>query len=174
MRGGEPCPHRVTELATTRRKPNSAARRRKLPPPPEVQAQVRQRADGYRAARRQNASEVAEDYVELIDDLIQQQGEARSVDMAARLGVSHVTVAKTIQRLHRDGLVRAEPYRAIFLTPTGRALAADCRRRHELVVNFLKALGVDEATAERDAEGIEHHISARTFEAMTRYLSTRR
>lgn len=148
--------------------------RRKPPPPPDVIAQVRQRADGYRAARERNASEVAEDYVELIDDLIREQGEARSVDMAARLGVSHVTVTKTIQRLHRDGLVRAEPYRAIFLTPGGQKLAADCRRRHELVVGFLKALGVDTATAERDAEGIEHHVSDRTLDAMTRFLAGRR
>jgi DtxR family manganese transport transcriptional regulator len=130
----------------------------------------RHQADAFRASRRSNAAETAEDYAELIDDLIRHQGEARSVDLAARLGVTHVTVAKTIQRLGREGLVRAEPYRAVFLTPKGQALAERCRRRHVEVVAFLVALGVSPATAEVDAEGIEHHVSDETLGAMRRFI----
>lgn len=153
----------------------SAARRtRKAAPPPQVLARVRRQKDGYEAARRQHATEIAEDYVELIDELIREQGEARSVDMAERLGVSHVTVAKTIQRLRRDGLVQTRPYRAIFLTPQGQKLAADCRSRHDLVVAFLRSLGVREETAERDAEGIEHHVSDETLRAMRDLVARRR
>jgi len=146
------------------RKP--AKRGRKPSPPANVLAEVRRQAAGHRTARKQNAAETAEDYVELIDDLIREHGEARAVDLAKRLGVSHVTVTKTIQRLQREGLVRTEPYRAIFLEPSGRKLAEICRTRHELVVNFLRAIGVDEATAQLDAEGIEHHVSEATLAAM--------
>ena len=121
-----------------------------------------------------NAAETAEDYVELISELIGESGEARSVDMARRLGVSHVTVAKTIQRLQREGLVQCEPYRAIFLTPDGRSLADRCRRRHQEVVEFLTALGVSPRTAEIDAEGIEHHVSAETLTAMRRFIERRK
>lgn len=123
--------------------------------------------------RRDHQTELAEDYVELIAKLIAERGEARTVELAARLGVSHVTVTKTIQRLAREGLVKSEPYRAIFLTETGQGMASAGAERHELVASFLKKLGVDEAIAEEDAEGIEHHVSAATLDAMRRFLDAR-
>jgi DtxR family manganese transport transcriptional regulator len=130
--------------------------------------------EGYRRIRADHAREIAEDYVELIDDLIRESGEARVVDIASRLGVSHVTVSKTILRLIRDGLVVSEPYRAVFLTPQGRRLARAARRRHDLVLEFLLSLGVPRAAAEADAEGIEHHLSTTTLEAMRRCLRRNR
>ena len=60
---------------------------------------------------------------ELIADLIEETGEARVVDLAQRLGVSNATVNNTIQRLQRDGLVTSKPYRSIFLTEEGEAMA---------------------------------------------------
>lgn len=120
--------------------------------------------------RADHAAELAEDYVELIDDLIRETGEARAVDVAAHLGVTHVTVANTIRRLKRDGFVTAEPYRAIFLTKTGKELAAAARIRHTLVLDFLIALGVPVKDAEADAEGIEHHLSPATMEAIRLFL----
>jgi len=151
---------------TAAKKP-AKPRRRKPKPPANILAAMKRQADGHRTARRQNAAETAEDYVELIDDLIRTHGEARAVDLATRLGVSHVTVTKTIRRLQREGLVRTEPYRAIFLEPQGQRLAEVCRTRHELVLGFLRAIGVDDETARRDAEGIEHHVSETTLRAMS-------
>lgn len=115
---------------------------------------------GVRAARR---NELAEDYVELIAELIQMQGEARPVDIATRMGVTAPTVAKALDRLARDGLITRARYRSIFLTEQGSALASDCRNRHEIVLRFLLRLGLDPETAERDAEGIEHHVSDQTL-----------
>ena len=130
---------------------------------------------GHAARTRQDhAQELAQDYVELIADLIGQQGEARVVDVARRLGVTHVTVNRTVQRLQRAGLVATEPYRAIFLTPTGQRLARESRERHDLVVRFLEALGVSPAAAESDAEGIEHHVSRETLRAFRRFLTRSR
>jgi DtxR family manganese transport transcriptional regulator len=129
-------------------------------------------ASGYQRTREDHARELAEDYVELIDDLTRETGEARAVDIAARLGVTHVTVTNAIGRLKRSGLVTAEPYRAIFLTKEGKRLAETARKRHQLVVDFLLAIGVPPADAETDAEGIEHHLSAATIEAMKRFLKT--
>lgn len=126
------------------------------------------RFDRTRADHRQ---ELAEDYVELIAELTEATGEARAVDLAGRLGVTAATVANAIARLQRDGYVRSEPYRAIFLTERGRALAAYCRRRHRIVLALLAALGVDSATAEQDAEGIEHHVSEPTLAAIERWLA---
>ena len=131
-------------------------------------------AASLRQTRREHASETAEDYVEAIADLTAAAGRARVVDLARRLGVTHVTVNRTLARLHREGFVRTEPYRAIELTGAGRRLADECRRRHELVVSFLRALGVPARTAEIDAEGIEHHVSPETLSAFARHVRSRR
>ena len=125
-------------------------------------------AAGFDRIRSDHRREIAEDYVELIADLIDATGEARAVDLATRLGVTPATVNNTIARLQREGLVRSEPYRAIFLTDDGRALAESCRRRHRIVVDFLRAIGVADEVARRDAEGIEHHVSRETLEALRR------
>ena len=122
-------------------------------------------AEGFAIVRQAHESEMAEDYVELIAELVETRGEARPVDIAERLGVKPPTVTKNISRLKSAGLVRRERYRAIFLTEQGQALAEACRRRHRIVVAFLRSLGIDEETAERDAEGIEHHVSEETLVA---------
>ena len=134
---------------------------------------VRPRAT-TRSTREEHAQETAQDYVELIAALIESEGKARVIDLARRLGVSHVTVSRTIQRLKRENLVHAEPYRSIFLTDAGRALAEESRHRHEIVVRFLMSLGVPEAVAESDAEGIEHHVSKETLHAFFRHLEPER
>ena len=87
------------------------------------------------------------------------------VDLANRLGVTHVTVNRTISRLRKAGFVTSQPYRAIFLTEQGRNLAASSKRRHETVVAFLCSLGIPQRVAEMDAEGIEHHVSRDTLVA---------
>jgi len=113
--------------------------------------------------RRAHQSEVAEDYVEMIADLIAETGEARTVDLAARFGVTSPTVNAIVQRLQREDLVETRPYRSIFLTEAGQALAKEARDRHRIVRGFLMAIGVPETIAEEDAEGIEHHVSAETL-----------
>ena len=121
--------------------------------------EIRRQARNFQRVRAAHQTEVAEDYVELIGDLIEQNGEARVVDLAERLGVTSATVNNTIQRLAREGLVTSRRYRSIFLTGAGRRLAVQSRQRHALVRDFLVALGLDAGTAEADAEGIEHHVS---------------
>ncbi len=119
-------------------------------------------------ARLQHAEENTADYLEVIADLIKERGEARLVDIAARLGVSKGTVNKKIRLLQREGFVRSEPYRSIFLNPSGARLAAKSKRRHALVLEFLLAAGVPKDVAEADAEGIEHHVSPQTLDALER------
>jgi DtxR family transcriptional regulator, manganese transport regulator len=127
-------------------------------------------AKHHERTRQAHHTELAEDYVEIISDLILANGEARGIDIAKRLGVAHVTVTKTIERLQREGLVSTKPYRSIFLTEKGQTLAADCRKRHLLVVEFLKSIGVSDATALADAEGIEHHVSDETLAAFKKLI----
>jgi DtxR family manganese transport transcriptional regulator len=135
---------------------------------------VARHAERFKRVRDAHQTEMAEDYVELIADLIDKKGEARLVDLAGCLGVSKPTVNGTIQRLQRDGLVSSKPYRSIFLTEKGRGLAAASRERHRVVRELLIALGVDAETADADAEGIEHHVSEVTLAAFRRHLAKSR
>jgi len=121
--------------------------------------------------RSQHADELAQDYVELIAGLIATRGEARLTDVARTIGVTHVTAGRTLQRLQRRGLVSTQPYRSIFLTPAGRKLARESRDRHDLVVQFLVAIGVPHAVAESDAEGLEHHVSRETLSAFADHVA---
>jgi DtxR family transcriptional regulator, manganese transport regulator len=124
--------------------------------------------------RSAQSTALLEDYVELIADLLASAGEARPTDIARRLGVSHATAVKTIARLKRSGLATARPYRGVFLSEKGRALADRVRVRHRLVVDLLRALGVPTESAEADAEGIEHHVSETTLKAFADFLNAQR
>ena len=132
-----------------------------------------EQADHHRQTRAALQTAVAEDYVELIADLIESTGEARATDIARRLGVTHASVTKTVARLQQGGLVTTQPYRAIFLTQKGRRIAEASKRRHEIVVAFLLAIGVGEDAARADAEGLEHHVSAETLAAFERVVRER-
>ena len=129
-----------------------------------------QSADKFERIRRAHQSEIAEDYVEMISDLIVETGEARAVDLASRFGVTSPTVNATIQRLQREGLVESRPYRSIFLTQAGRKLAEASREKHQVVRDFLVAIGVNEDVAEQDAEGVEHHVSEQTLTKFREFL----
>ena len=142
-----------------------------LPASPMLEADTQ--AAGFDRTRSDHRAELTEDYLELIADLIEAVGEARLVDIAARLGVTSATVNAQISRLQREGFVHSEPYRAIFLTEKGAELARTCRRRHHLVLQLLREIGVPDEAAVRDAEGIEHHVSEATRAAIERFLRER-
>lgn len=125
----------------------------------------------FERIRKAHLSEVMEDYVEMIADLIEETGEARAVDLAARFGVTSPTVNATIQRLQREGLVETRPYRSIFLTDEGAKLANSCKERHQIVHDFLVSLGVPSEIADADAEGMEHHISEHTLRLFKKAIS---
>ena len=124
----------------------------------------------HRKTRAARSHEISHDYVEVIADLIQEGREARVVDIARRLGVTHVTVNRTVARLQKNGLVSTERYRAVFLTPAGNSLAAEVKHRHQVVLEFLRSLGIREETALADAEGIEHYVSQETLRAFEVFL----
>ena len=126
-------------------------------------------SDRFEQVRNARNSETAEDYTEMIADLIRNAGEARAVDLAKHFGVTGPTVNSIIRGLVRDGLVVSKPYRSIFLTDKGQILADYCKKRHEIVYDFLIKIGVNSGTAKNDAEGIEHHVSAETLSVFEKY-----
>ena len=123
----------------------------------------------FKKVRDAHKTENTEDYLEIIADLINTIGEARIVDIANKLGIAQATANKTIQRLQNQGYVKKEPYRSIFLTLKGQEVASISKKRHIVVLTFLKNLGLDARTAEADAEGIEHHVSDKTLKKMEQF-----
>ncbi|EHA17201.1 MULTISPECIES: manganese-binding transcriptional regulator MntR [Halomonadaceae] len=130
---------------------------------------VEQHAQQYATVRNAHETELIEDYVELIGDLLTHRGEARAADIANRMAVSQATVSKMIRRLNELELVTSKPYRSLFLTEAGQKMAETSRARHDIVLHFLRALGVKDATARIDAEGMEHHVSDETLDIMQRF-----
>ena len=126
-------------------------------------------SDRFEQVRNARNTETAEDYTEMIADLIRNAGEARAVDLAKHFGVTGPTVNSIIRRLVRDGLVISKPYRSIFLTKKGQILADYCKKRHQIVYDFLIKIGVNSDIAKNDAEGIEHHVSAETLRVFEKY-----
>lgn len=119
--------------------------------------------------RNSHINENTEDYLELIGDLLNQNGEARIVDIAEKLDIAQATANKTIKRLVSQGYLKKEPYRSIFLTLKGQIIASNSKKKHKIVYNFLKNLGLDDNTASTDSEGIEHHVSKKTLAKMEKF-----
>ena len=123
----------------------------------------------FKKVRDAHKNENTEDYLEIIADLLNVKGEARIVDIASKLDIAQATANKTIQRLQNQGFVKKEPYRSIFLTLKGQQVASISKKKHIIVLTFLKNLGLDIKTAEADAEGIEHHVSNKTLKKMEQF-----
>ena len=127
----------------------------------------------FERIRADHRSEVVEDYLEAIAEFVDESGKCRGGDLASHFSVSHATVTQTLARLKEAGFIESEPYGPISLTRSGRRIATKSKERHEVVLNFLLALGVDEAVAKIDAEGIEHHVSEQTLDRFRAYLAER-
>ena len=122
------------------------------------------------------SSSAVEDYLERILELINTKGYARVVDIAGSLGISQASVTNMVQRLDAEGLLKYEKYRGLVLTTAGETLARNITRRHHLLTDFLKLLGLPDDVIFHDVEGMEHHISPptlRAIEALTGLLDAR-
>lgn len=119
--------------------------------------------EDYRTARM-------EDYLEVIYELIQYKGYATTIDISEYLNVSSPSVTKMVQKLNENGHLNYEKYRGIRLTEKGILVAKSIRERHGLLAEFLKIIGVDEDTANKDAEGIEHYLQPKTLGKLESFI----
>lgn len=128
------------------------------------------RAKPFIETRNHHVSELAEDYVEIISDLILLKGEARVSDISEYLGVSHVTVVRTVERLKKKGYLHSNHHQPVTLTEEGKKLAIFSKERHLFLLKYLTSLGVPENIASIDVEGMEHHVSQTTMDAFRHHL----
>jgi DtxR family manganese transport transcriptional regulator len=123
----------------------------------------------FKNIRNAHGIENTEDYLELINDMLNKTGEARIVDIANKFNIAQATANKTIKRLQVQGYIEKEPYRSIFLTLKGQKIASKSKRRHKIVYDFLINLGLSKKIAQLDSEGIEHHVSEFTLKKLEKF-----
>jgi len=112
-----------------------------------------------------------EDYLEVIFELVQNKGYATTVDISKYLNVRSPSVTKMVQRLDENGLLEYEKYRGIRLTEKGIQIAISTRKKHELLSEFFRLIGVDKETADKDAEGLEHHLHPESIKKLEKFVN---
>ena len=123
------------------------------------------------SVKKQDRTDRMEDYLEVIYELVQQKGYATTVDISSYLNVSSPSVTKMMQKLDETGYLKYEKYRGIKLTNEGIRIARNIRNRHGLLAEFFMIIGVDEETANNDAEGIEHHLHPETMKKLEEFIN---
>ena len=117
-----------------------------------------------------NIYQSAEDYLETILMLCKQSGTARSVDIAAHLGVTKPSVSVAMKKLRENGYIHMGDGSRITLTEAGEAIACRILERHDVLCRMLMQLGVSEETARQDACKIEHDLSDESFNAIRSHI----
>ena len=107
-----------------------------------------------------------EDYLEAVFMLQKQNGYVRCVDVAEQLGVKKPSVSRAVKELSRSDHLVKNADGTLSLTETGLQLAEQIYEKHRFFTERLIAAGVDPKTAEQDACGIEHVISAESFQKL--------
>lgn len=115
---------------------------------------------------RTSGSTARDDYLEQILHLIEEKGYARTIDISKKLNISQASVTNMLQRLNSEGLVKHVKYRGTTLTEEGLGIAQAIVDRHQTLTSFLELFDIDKDTIYRDVEGMEHHISKATLEAI--------
>jgi DtxR family Mn-dependent transcriptional regulator len=111
-----------------------------------------------------------EDYLKIIMELSNDE-DIHSIEIANALGVSKASVSCMLRVLKDEGYVNKERYGTVTLTENGRNIAANVKRRYELLKRLLNdVLGVEATTAAGDACRIEHLISSETTDKIDRQL----
>jgi Mn-dependent DtxR family transcriptional regulator len=123
------------------------------------------------SVKKEDRTDRMEDYLEVIYELIQEKGYATTVDISSYLNVSSPSVTKMMQKLDETGYLNYEKYRGIKLTNEGIRIARNIRNRHGLLAEFFMIIGVDEETANNDAEGIEHHLHPETMKKLEEFIN---
>ena len=119
-------------------------------------------------------TEKAEDYLERIQELTDRQGFARVSDLAEELNLGKASVSSMIIRLAKLGLVNNQRYRGFTLTAEGIDVAKTIRQRHVVLTQFFDFLGVSAKVAQKDIEGIEHHLSPETVLKLKALITSRK
>ena len=85
-------------------------------------------------------TERAEDYLRTIHKIIDQQGFAKTGDIASELDIKPASVVEMLHKLQKLNLVIHEKYGEVKLTKKGLFIAEAIRKRHNTFRKFLEII----------------------------------
>ena len=132
------------------------------------------RLDSIKAAHQSEkarSSTRMEDYLEIISELVELKGYATTLDISRYMHVSAPSVTKMLQRLDEGGFLEYEKYHGINITNKGKQIAEGIRQKHGILLEFFEILGVGFDTANKDTEGIEHHLNPKTIKQLRKFIT---
>lgn len=111
-----------------------------------------------------------EDYLEAVLIVTRKQGACRMTDIARYLNYSKPSVSVALKKLEEEGFIVKDDWR-VLLTDSGREIAEHTYEKHKFFRKVLLSVGVDDATAEKEACLVEHAISDDSFHKMVDHWS---
>ncbi|MBN1508159.1 MAG: metal-dependent transcriptional regulator [Sedimentisphaerales bacterium] len=121
--------------------------------------------------RERQLSASLEDYLEAILNLAGDSQGARSKDIAEALGVARPSVTGALRVLRERGLANYQPYGCVTLTPSGRTVAQEVARKHDVLTSFfVRVLGVEEQEAQKAACEAEHALGPEIISKLLRFI----
>lgn len=115
-------------------------------------------------------TERVEDYLKIIDKIIEKKGYAQVKDVSRELNLSSPTVTGMFKKLTKMGYINYEKYGGATLTEEGKMLAKTTIEKHSIIHDFLQMIGLDEEIANHDACKIEHILTPETFDRITKFV----
>ena len=112
-----------------------------------------------------------EDYLEVISELVELKGYATPLDISNYMNVSPPSVTKMLRRLDEDKYIDYTKYQGLKLTSLGKNIASEIRQKHSDLLEFFEIIGVDSSIANKDVEGMEHHLNPKTLKQIRKFIT---
>lgn len=108
--------------------------------------------------QKQSLSHSMEDYLEMIYRNSLSDGYIRINTLAESLNVQAPSATRMVQKLTKLGYLDYEKYGVIQLTGEGEQIGKFLLKRHKIIEEFLKVIGVEDKLLE-NVELIEHSVT---------------
>lgn len=119
---------------------------------------------GYMKKDDNSLTASMEDYLEMIYRLSQSIGFTRIHSLSHALNVQPPSATKMVQHLSQMGLVQYQKYGFIMLEDKGKELGAWLLKRHMIIEEFMRMIGVSENSVLEETEKVEHMFSRETVQ----------
>lgn len=103
-----------------------------------------------------------EDYIEMISRLSIKNGFTRINELSQALNIQPSSATKMVQRLSEMGYIKYEKYSVLFLEEKGKEIGDWLIKRHKIIENFMRIIGVEASMVLPETEKIEHTLSNET------------
>ena len=111
-----------------------------------------------------------EDYLRSIYEIVARKGYARIKDISKEMTLKPSTVVGMMRKLRRCGFIIYEKYGEIRLTPRGKDVTIELKKRRDTFEKFLEIILVPKEIAVKDAHILEHQLEQQTIQQFNRFV----